>query len=84
MVFIFLIRLLGSEDEDKEDEINIDVIRSGLQQDARHEEEKGEETSRQNEIDADSVLVKSVTRTYDQSSTHYKRFKDSTPFSVQK
>ena len=82
--YFFLLRLLGSEEDDKEDEINIDVIRQGLQQEVRHEEEKGEATSRQNEIDADSVLVKSVTRTYDQSSTHYKRFKDSTPFSVQK
>jgi len=75
-------RLLGSEDDDQEDEINLALPND----DDPDEEEKDEEVRRHMtaEIDVESVLVKSVTHTYDKSSSHCLRVSATTPFSLHK
>lgn len=81
MILLCSRRLLGSEADDQEDEINLVIP-----DDNDPEEEEKDEVSRRHatEIDVESVLVKSVTHTYDKSSSHCLRVSATTPFSLHK
>ena len=72
---------MGSEADDDDEEVN----RLAIQSESSIEEEKnGEERRRRNaaEIDAESVLVKSVTQTYEESSNHHLRMSATNAFGV--